>query len=276
MATIMNFIFDNILLVLLAFVVYYIYHTYKTLKELTSKINYTFSNGLDDYIKTKIKEVTDLANRLSKEHEGEVIVTNETTRLMTMIKQGKAELINDKVEISNAINRFKLSKNIDFEKYPYLKELEKIGIFNDEDMDSVDNGIAIARREYNAQAFRYNEKTSSMVVQYLSKLTNFPAKYLTFEKTKSMAYQENYEVFDEEEPEINTLASLNYVHKKTIEEKKVVEDKRNDGIITEEDLPQEITIEHTDNVIKPSIEIDAYSSTALEKKKEKQIKIDSE
>ena len=112
MATIMNFIFDNILLVLLAFVVYYIYHTYKTLKELTSKINYTFSNGLDDYIKTKIKEVTDLANRLSKEHEGEVIVTNETTRLMTMIKQGKAELINDKVEISNAINRFKLSKNI--------------------------------------------------------------------------------------------------------------------------------------------------------------------
>ena len=274
MATIMNFIFDNILLVLLAFVVYYIYHTYKTLKELTSKINYTFSNGLDDYIKTKIKEVTDLANRLSKEHEGEVIVTNETTRLMTMIKQGKAELINDKVEISNAINRFKLSKNIDFEKYPYLKELEKIGIFNDEDMESVDNGIAIARREYNAQAFRYNEKTSSSIVQFLTKITNFPAKYLTFEKTKSMTYQEDYEVFDEEEPEINTLASLNYVHKKTIEEKKVVEDKRNDGIITEEDLPQEITIEHTDNVIKPSIEID--SSTALEKKKEKQIKIDSE
>ena len=276
MATIMNFIFDNILLVLLAFVVYYIYHTYKTLKELTIKINYTFSNGLDDYIKTKIKEVTDLANRLSKEHEGEVIVTNETTRLMTMIKQGKAELINDKVEISNAINRFKLSKNIDFEKYPYLKELEKIGIFNDEDMESVDNGIAIARREYNAQAFRYNEKTSSSIVQFLTKITNFPAKYLTFEKTKSMTYQEDYEVFDEEEPEINTLASLNYVHKKTIEEKKVVEDKRNDGIITEEDLPQEITIEHTDNVIKPSIEIDAYSSTALEKKKEKQIKIDSE
>ena len=91
-----------------------------------------------------------------------------------------------------------------------------------------------------------------------------------------MTYQEDYEVFDEEEPEINTLASLNYVHKKTIEEKNVVEDKRNDGIITEEDLPQEITIEHTDNVIKPSIEIDAYSSTALEKKKEKQIKIDSE
>ena len=276
MATIMNFIFDNILLVLLAFVVYYIYHTHKILKELTGKINYTFSNGLDDYIKTKIKEITDIATRLSKEHEGEVIVTNETTRLMTMIKQGNAETINDKVEISNAINRFKLSKNIDFEKYPYLKELEKIGIFNDEDMDSVDNGIAIARREYNAQAFRYNEKTSSMVVQYLSKLTNFPAKYLTFEKTKSMAYQENYEVFDEEEPEINTLASLNYVRKKTIEEKKIVEEKRNDGIITEEDLPQEITIEHTDNVIKPSIEIDAYSSTALEKKKEKQIKIDSE
>lgn len=276
MATIMNFIFDNILLVLLAFMAYYIYHTYKTLKELTGKINYTFSNGLDDYIKTKIKEITDVATRLSKEHESEIIVINETTRLMTMIKQGNAETINDKVEISNAINRFKLSKNIDFEKYPYLKELEKIGIFNDEDMESVDNGIAIARREYNAQAFRYNEKTSSTLVQYLSKLTNFPAKYLTFEKTKSMAYQENYEVFDEEEPEINTLASLNYVHKKTIEEKKVVEEKRNDGIIPEEDLPQEITIEHTDKVIKPSIEIDAYSSTALEKKKENKIKIDSE
>ena len=48
------------------------------------------------------------------------------------------------------------------------------------------------------------------------------------------------------------------------------------GNLEEEELQQEVVIEHTDNILKPSIAIDEYSSTAIEKKTERQIKIDSE
>ena len=48
-------------------------------------------------------------------------------------------------------------------------------------MESLDNGIAIARKEYNAQAFRYNEKASSFPIQYLTKALKVKSQYSIFD-----------------------------------------------------------------------------------------------
>ena len=76
-------------------------------------------------------------------------------------------------------------------------------------MESLDNGIAIARKEYNTQAFRYNEKANGFPMQYLTKLLKLNSQFLIFDKPRAKKYSELYEVFEEEEPEIDSLTSLN-------------------------------------------------------------------
>ena len=161
----------------------------------------------------------------------------EINRLLLLIEKGVTGNINDKVETSNAINKFKLSKKIDLKKYPFLKELEDLGTFNEEDMNSKENGIAIARKEYNTQAFRYNEKASSFLMQYLTKSLKLNQQYLIFDAPKASKYEENYEVFEEEEPEINSLSSLNIPMNQDEELNKLIY-KNDYEEIKAEDLPE--------------------------------------
>ena len=44
---------------------------------------------------------------------------------------------------------------------------------------------------------------------YLVKMLGLPQNYKIFDAPKSSSYELNYEVFEEEEPEINSLTSLN-------------------------------------------------------------------
>ena len=91
-------------------------------------------------------------------------------------------------------------------------------------MESLDNGSAIARKEYNAQAFRYNEKASSFPIQYLTKALKVKSQYSIFDAPKSSTYELNYEVFEEQEPEINFLTMLNYSKEEPEDIKKDIEE----------------------------------------------------
>ena len=142
-----------------------------------------------------------------------------------------------------------MSKKIDFEKFPYLLELEKLGTFTEDDLTSVDNGVAIARREYNAQAFRYNEKASSFFMQYLTKLLKLNQQYIIFDAPVSSFYEDNYEVFEEEEPEINSLSTLN---RQDSEE----EVSLNDLLYDYKSSNDNVTFEHSDLVLKPKNDLD--------------------
>lgn len=250
MTAIFNFIFDNIILVVIGGFIYYLYISYKDLKKEIGIINNIFTKTLDNYLKGKIDEAIETTDRILKSYGREDTVSTEINRLLLMIEKGVDGSINDKVATSNAINKFKLSKKIDFERYPYLLELNKLGTFTDEDMNSIDNGVAIARREYNTEAFRYNEKTSGIILQLLTKVTKLPEQFIIFDAPKTSRYEEKYEVFEETDvPEINTLTMLNrpegpsdyLVKEKAKEETQEIE---------------EVVIEHSDEVLKPKTKIE--------------------
>ncbi len=209
MQTIFNFIFDNFLLVVAVVLGWYIYTQYKDLKAKTLKIKDLFTKTLNPYLEKKITEAKTLAEEIKEEYSTNKEIETEMTRLLTIIEKGFTGTINEKVEISNTINKYKAPKKIDLEKYPKIEKLNELGTFNEEDVDAEKDGISIARREYNANAFRYNEKAGGFPMTYLVKMLGLSQTYKIFDAPKSSSYELNYEVFEEEEPEINSLTSLN-------------------------------------------------------------------
>ncbi len=239
-----NFIFNNAILVIVLAAIYYIYRQYKGLKDRDKDIKLEFSKILNGYLDKKIAESLEVAKEIEKEYGNVDLIRQEIERLQYSIEKGINGSINDKVEASNLLNKFKLNKKIDKEKYPNLKDLENIGTFTEEEMESVDNGLAITRKAYNAQAFRYNEKANEFPIEYLTKLFKLVPQYAIFEQRKNSTYEENFEVFEEKEPEINSLSSLNMV---TEEQTQVAEQPKEETT--------EVEIEHSDEVLKPSTTI---------------------
>lgn len=209
MQTIFNFIFDNFLLVVGVILGWYIYNQYTDLKAKTVKIKDLFTKTLNPYLEKKINEAKTLAEEIKEEYGSNKEIETEMTRLLTIIEKGITGTINEKVETSNTINKYKAPKKIDLEKYPKIEKLNELGTFNEEDVDAEKDGISIARREYNANAFRYNEKAGGFPMTYLVKMLGLIQSYKIFDAPKSSSYELNYEVFEEEEPEINSLTSLN-------------------------------------------------------------------
>lgn len=229
MSVIMNYIFNNILLIAFALFCYYVYRQYKDLKNRIAEINTSFSKVLDKYLKEKIEFAKETTDRILKEYGKEDEISLDINRLLMIIESGENGSVIEKVKTCNAINKYKINKKIDLEKYPYLKELNNLQIFSNEDLASVDNGIALARQEYNAQAFKYNEKASEMPINYLTKMLKIPDQYPIFDALKSDQYEENFEVFQEDETMDNSL--LEALNRK----EEVIETKSD---ITEEDLPE--------------------------------------
>ena len=209
MQKIFNFIFDNFLLVVVIVLGWYIYNQHKDLKAKTLKIKDLFTKTLNPYLEGKINEAKKLAEEIKEEYGSNKEIETEMTRLLTIIEKGITGTINEKVETSNTINKYTAPKKIDLEKYPKIEKLNELGTFNEEDIDAEKDGISIARREYNANAFRYNEKAGGFPMTYLVKTLGLVQNYKIFDAPKSSSYELNYEVFEEEEPEINSLTSLN-------------------------------------------------------------------
>ena len=202
MQIIFNFIFDNFLLVVGILLVWYIFTQYKYLKTKTNKINDIFTKTLNPYLEGKINDAKNLADEIKEEYKNDKEIETEMIRLLTIIEKGITGNINQKVETSNTINRYKAPKKVDLEKYPKLEKLEELGTFDEEDIDAEKDGISIARRTYNAEAFRYNEKAGGFPMTYLVKTLGLVQSYKIFDAPKSSSYELNYEVFGEEEPEI--------------------------------------------------------------------------
>lgn len=250
MTEILNFIFDNFFLFVFILICYYIYRQYKDLKSRTIVINEIFEKSLNKYLEEKIKIAEDTTDRILKKYGREDTVSTEINRLLLLIERGVKGSINDKVFTSNAINKFKLSKKIDFERYPYLLELNDLGTFNEEDLSNELGEVALARKNYNAEAFRYNEKASTVIMQFMTKLLKLPSQYNLFEAQKINRYEDNYEVFEEKEPEINSLSTLN--RSETVE----LEKNLNDLLLNNQEEKEEVTIEHSDLILKPSTDIE--------------------
>ena len=230
MSVIMNYIFNNILLIAFLLLCYYVYRQYKDLKNRIADINTSFSKVLDKYLKEKIDKAKETTDRILKEYGKEDEISLDINRFLMIIEAGENGSVIDKVKTCNAINKYKINKKIDLEKYPYMKELNNLQIFSNEELASVDNGIALSRQEYNAKAFTYNEKASEMPISYLTKFFKLPSQFPIFDALKSDQYEENFEVFEEDETMDNSLlAALNRKEDvvETVDE------------ITEDDLPEE-------------------------------------
>lgn len=244
MYNIMEFLFGNIILIIIIVTCVIIYNGIKKLKDYKQKIEETFNKVLNNYLDSKIVKTNEIINDILNKYGKEDTVSTEINRLLITIKKGATGDVNDKVNTSNAINKFKLNDQIDLNKYPYLATLKTISTFSEEEMNSLDNGIAIARREYNALALKYNEKASSFPYQSLTKLFGLNEHYVIFDATKSQIYEETYEVLQEEEPEINSLTSLNT---------KIPQVNKTTETI---DLPilkeETFTIKHSDTILKPT------------------------
>ena len=224
MQALFNLIFDNFILIFIIGAVYYIYKQYKDLQDRTNSINNIFIKTLNNYLEQKFTEATKLAEEIKKEYGHIDQIAAEIDRLLFIVEKASTKDVNDIVATSNALNKFKVDKKIDIKKYPRIIELNELGTFDEEEMESLDNGIAIARKEYNAQAFRYNEKASSFPIQYLTKALKVKSQYSIFDAPKSSTYELNYEVFEEQEPEINSLTMLNYSKEEPEDIKKDIEE----------------------------------------------------
>lgn len=209
MFQIVGFFLDNFILIgIIAFIIY-IYKIYSDLKKQILEIEELFSKTLNKYLEQKTKDAQDIINNILAEYGHVDLIKTEMNRLVLMIEKGIEGTINDKVNASNSLNKFKLSKKIDLEKYPKLKEINSIEIFTVEELEALDNGLLIARKEYNTKAFKYNEKANGFPMQYLTKYLKINSQFAIFEKSKTKKYEEIYEVFEESEPEINSLSVLN-------------------------------------------------------------------
>lgn len=247
MRALFDFIFNNIILVIIVIIAYYIYKQYKELKSKDQDIRDVFTKTLDKYLETKINEAKKIANSVLDEYNQVELIRQEVERINLTVEKGITGTINDKVNASNLLNKYKLNKKIDVERYPNVTKLENIGTFTDEDMGSIDNGVALARREYNAKAFRYNEMATGFPMQYLTKLFRLNPQFSIFDAPKTSNYEEKYEVFEEEEPEINSLDVLN--QEKEVESPEVLDEHK--PLIKEE-----VVIDHSDLILKPSVSIE--------------------
>lgn len=243
MSQLSDLIFGNIFLILLIGFGAYLFLQFKFLSEKNKEINKQFDKVLSKYLNEKIVQAKETTDNILKEYGREDAVSTEISRLLLTIEKGESGDINDKVITSNAINKFKLSKKVDLERYPSLKKLDELGTFTVADMSSLDNGIALARKEYNALAFRYNEKATGFPLQYLTKLFGFKEHFVIFDAPKSEKYDELYEVFEEEEPEINLISSLNLQNR---------EEKQENDEKIEQAEEKEIVMEYSDIVLKPT------------------------
>jgi len=240
MTGLVNFIFNNAILVIIIGAIYYIYRQYKNLREIDKEIKIEFNKILNKYLDNKILAAGKIATELEKEYGHVDMIKQEIDRLKYSVEKGINGSINDKVETSNLLNKFKLNKKINLEKYPNLTELEKLGTFTEEEMSSVDNGIAITRREYNTLAFKYNEKANEFPIEYLKKFFKLLNQYSIFDAPKTSHYEEEFEVFEEKEPEINSLSSLNRADEIELPQE------------TEPEQTENVEMEHTDAVLKPT------------------------
>lgn len=248
MYPIMEFLFTNIFLILIIGFGIYIYVTYKKLQEKKAYMTKQFDKYLNNYLSTKINLANEIANKILNEYGREDAVRTEIIRLQVIIKKGIEGTITDKVTTSNVINKYKVSKEMDEERYPYFKELENIKTFYDIDINSITDDIALARKDYNRTAMDYNVLASGFPMQYAIKLFNIEPQFPVFDNIIQEKYTDKYEEFEEKEPEINKITSLNRVVK------------TNDVVEEEEKRPNanptpNIQIEHSKETFKPSINI---------------------
>ena len=251
-----GFLFKNIIPILIVLFIIYIVSQLKKLSEYKKEIQKRFDQVLTEYLNKKINETKEVTNNILTEYGREDVVSTEITRFLSTIEKGQSGDVNDKVNASNAINKFRLSKDIDLERYPSLAKLKELGTFNELDMTSLDNGVALARKEYNTYAFRYNQVASGFPIQYLTGLFGYKSHYSIFGNPKSTSYHVEYEELDSIEEENTSLSNLNYSENNK-EEKK-------DAEIEKLDMPElnEVQIEHSDVVLKPTQDLHSLSDNS--------------
>ena len=238
-----TWLFKNVIPIIIVICILYIISQFKKLSELRKEIQKRFDQVLTEYLNNKIIEAKTTTDSIIKEYGREDEISTEISRLLVTIEKGESGDINDKVKASNALNKFKLKKGIDYERYPALAKISTLGTFNESEMSSLDNGIALARKEYNTYAFRYNQVASGFPIQYITKLFGFKTHYDIFGNPKSTTTVEA-EV-EEEQNETISLNLLNYSEKKE-------EQVQNEEAQAKQDEQPEVLIEHTDVIIKPT------------------------
>ena len=237
-------IFNNFIPILIVVAIFYIASQIRKMSEYRKELQKRFDQVLTEYLNMKINFAKDVMNTILSEYGREDAVSTEINRLMIAIEKGASGDINDKVATSNAINKFRLSKNVDLDKYPSMVKMNDIGVFNETEMTSLDNGVALARKEYNTYAFRYNQVASGFPMQYLARFFGFKSHYVIFGNPKSTSYHANYETLDSIDENEQALSVLNGERTST----NSVAEEQNDKI---EEEP-EVLIEHSDVVLKPT------------------------
>ena len=250
-----NLIFGNFIPILIVIGILYIIAQLKKMSDYRKELQKRFDQVLTEYLNKKINNAKDIMNSILEEYGREDAVSTEINRLMIAIEKGASGDINDKVFTSNSINKFRLSKKVDLERYPSMSKLNDIGVFNESEMTSVDNGVALARKEYNTYAFRYNQIASGFPVQYIAKLFGFKSHYDIFGNPKSGSYHADYETLENDNEELHSLSSLNRVKKNVEEEAKEQENKQGEV--------KEVEIEHSDVILKPTQDLNSLSENKI-------------
>lgn len=225
MYNIVEFILSNFIFILIGLIALYIFITYKSLADKKSRMKRQFDKVLDTYLANKINLANNTANLILNEYGREDAVRTEIIRLQVIIKKGIEGSIADKVETANVLNKFKVNKEIDTNRYPHFKELENINPFYDIDIHSITDDVAIARRDYNNVAMEYNEQAGGTPTQYIVKLLGLETQFPVFDSIIQENYSDKYEAFEMVEPEINKITQLNVKtnlpRQQTIEEESV-------------------------------------------------------
>ena len=128
-------LFTNLIPILIVLGIIYVISQFRKMSELRKEIQKRFDQVLTEYLNKKIIEAKETTDSVLKEYGREDEVSTEISRLLLTIEKGESGDINDKVSASNALNKFRLKKDIDYERYPALTKVAALGTFNEEDMN---------------------------------------------------------------------------------------------------------------------------------------------
>jgi ATP-dependent Lon protease len=88
-------------------------------------MQHLFDKCLNNYLASKIKLANDTSTKIINEYGREDAIRTEIIRLRVIIEKGINGTITDKVNTSNVINKYKVSKEIDTERYPTTVQVRK-------------------------------------------------------------------------------------------------------------------------------------------------------
>lgn len=176
---ILNWIVQNPLIVIIIVVVLFLIFTYNNLNSRKHRVEKSFST-IDVYLEKRFDEISALLEQTLTAYKHEEDIFVQVSALRSNIDLAKKGSINDKVSAANGISGLVVSPSLKTEAYPELKAIAEMGVFTSHKTSQLEDELAAARNQYNANATSYNTKITSFPSNLVAGIFGFKTPFELF------------------------------------------------------------------------------------------------